>query len=186
MSNYKKRLFVAIDLPEPVKERLKPLCWGLPGARWTDMHQLHLTLCFIGEVEGVVYLDVRQALGDIRFSSFSMQLDGLGFFPPRGRPQVVWAGVAPCERLKTLREKIYNRLLAEGVSLEKRKFVPHITLARLKNTPPKRAGLFLEEYGLFYSEPFTVKRFLLYSSVLGRKGARHTVEQEYVAGRNTV
>lgn len=174
-----KRLFVAIDPPEEVREQLAPLCCGLPDARWTPIEQLHLTLCFIGEVDGSTFLDICEALGEISFAAFSLQLRGVGFFPPRGQPRVVWAGVEKCESLMVLQRKITTRLFQMGIFLENRKYSPHLTLARLNQTSPARVGKYLNEHALFVSSPFTVSQFTLYSSVLGRKGASHTIEQEY-------
>ena len=174
------RLFVAIELPEDIKKRMQTLCQGLPGARWTDAEQMHLTLRFIGDVEGAVAQDIREALVEIRADSFPLQFDGVGCFPPRGRPKIVWIGVAANSELFHLQKKIESVLVREvGLPPEKRKYAPHITLARLRNTPPQRVGRFLEEYGLFLSQPFTVKCFSLYSSFLGKKRAIHTVEENY-------
>jgi 2'-5' RNA ligase len=174
------RLFVAIDLPESVANRLEKICHGLPGARWVKPEQLHLTLRFIGEVDGGSFADIREILGSIKVDPFTMQLDGVGFFPPRGKPRVIWAGVAKNENLLLLQRKIETTMVRQvGLDPEERKYSPHITLARLNNTPSSRVGRFMEEYGLFLSEPFTVERFLLYSSVLGKKGALHRMEAEY-------
>jgi len=174
-----KRLFVAIDPPQHIREQLAGLCCGLPDARWVPPEQLHLTLCFIGEVSSGAFLDIREALSEITFPSFALRLQGVGFFPPRGQPRVVWAGGAPSEPLAVLQRKITTRLFALGFEPENRKFSPHITLARLNQTPPARVGKYLQEHGLFASAKFEVDRFLLYSSLLGRKGAIHFVEQEY-------
>ncbi len=180
-----KRLFVAIDPPEDIRVQLAGLCCGLPEARWTPSEQLHLTLCFIGEMEGATFLDIREALSAISFAPFSLRLQGVGFFPPRGQPRVVWAGVEKSEPLLGLQRKITTRLFQLGLELENRKFSPHITLARLQQTAPAKVGKYLEINGLFAGGPFTVDRFSLYSSILGRKGASHLVEQIYFCGENT-
>ncbi|MBM9536154.1 RNA 2',3'-cyclic phosphodiesterase [Desulfobulbus alkaliphilus] len=174
-----KRLFIAIDPPSDIREQLTGLCCGLPDARWVAPEQLHLTLCFIGEVSGSVFLDIREALDEIRAESFALRFKGVGFFPPRGQPRVVWAGVEKNEALITLQRKITTRLTQLGVALENRKFTPHLTLARLNQTPPSRVGRYLQEHALFALPEFLVEEFILYSSVLGRKGASHTVEQVY-------
>ena len=175
-----KRLFVAIDPSEAVRTQVLGICCGLPDARWTEPEQLHLTLCFIGEVDGATFLDISEALARITAEPFSLQLRGVGFFPPRRLPRVVWAGIEKSEPLMTLQRKITTRLFQLGVTLENRKFTPHLTLARLRETPPAKVGRYLEANGLFSSASFVVERFLLYSSILGRKGASHLVEQEYV------
>ena len=174
-----KRLFVAIDPPETIRQQLAALCCGLPDARWTEPVQLHLTLVFIGEVSGATFLDIREALDEITAQPFDLRCKGVGFFPPRGLPRVVWTGIERSEPLMLLQRKIATRLYQLGVEMENRKFSPHITLARLRETPPAKVGRYLEAHGLFASDPFPVDRFLLYASVLGRKGATHAVEREY-------
>jgi 2'-5' RNA ligase len=174
-----KRLFIAIDPPQEVREQLAALCCGLPDARWTPVEQLHLTLCFIGEVSGDHFLDIREALAELTIPPFPLQLRGVGFFPPRGLPRVVWAGVDRSEPLLVLQRKITTRLFQLGLEPDNRKYSPHITLARLNQTPAAKVGKYLTLHGLFAGTPFTVDRFVLYSSILGRKGATHLVEQEY-------
>ena len=178
-----KRLFVAIDPPAEIREQLVGICCGLPDARWIPPEQLHLTLCFIGEVSGSAFLDIREALEEIQVAPFSLRLQGVGFFPPRGQPRVIWAGIERSEPLLVLQRKITTRLFALGVEPENRKFSPHITLARLHQTSATWVGKYMGIQGLLVSEPFVVDSFLLYSSILGRKGASHTVEQEYHLGK---
>ncbi len=178
------RLFIAIELPETIKEQLAPLCCGLPGARWLPPEQMHLTLHFLGEVEGGVFLEIQEALAAVHAECFDLQLDGVGFFPPRGKPRVVWAGLKKSELLLQLRNRIESKLVALGLELEKRKFSPHITLARLNNTPPAKVGRFLQHHSLFLSPPFSIECFHLYSSILGRKGAVHRIEATYILDKD--
>jgi len=174
-----KRLFVAIDPPPEIRDQLTTICCNLPDARWTPPEQFHLTLCFIGEVNGAAFLDIKEALTEITVAPFALRLQGVGFFPPRGQPRVVWAGVETSEPLAILQRKITSRLFTLGLEPENRKFSPHITLARLHQTPAAKVGRYLGAHGLFASAEFVADRFLLYSSVLGRKGAIHIVEQGY-------
>ena len=173
------RLFVAIDLPENIQERLGVLCCGLPGARWVPAEQMHLTLRFIGDVDSSVFQDVCEVLTEVRMDSFRLQLDGVGFFPPRGKPRVVWAGIRPNENLVRLRNRVETVLVRAGLDPEGRKFSPHITLARLRNTPSSKVASFLSHNGMFATEDIPVKEFLLYSSVLNSKGAKHYIEEAY-------
>ena len=180
------RLFVAIDLPEPVRERVSRISCGLPGARWVSPEQLHLTLRFIGEVDGALFLDIREHLAGVHQKDFFLQLEGVGFFPPRGKPRIIWVGLRKNEALLQLRNRVESHLVALGLAAENRKFSPHITLARLKNTPPVKVGRFLENHSLFLSESFSVESFHLYSSLLGRKGAIHRKEATYLIHGNDV
>ncbi|MCL2790035.1 MAG: RNA 2',3'-cyclic phosphodiesterase [Desulfobulbus sp.] len=179
-----KRLFIAIDPPGPTREQLALLCCGLPDARWVSPDQLHLTLCFIGEVDGSTFLDIREALAGIKAAPFTLRLRGVGFFPPRGgQPRIIWAGVERCEPLMALQRKIVTRLAQMGIELENRKYAPHITLARLQRTPATKVGKYLAINAMFASAPFPVADFSLYASVLGRMGAAHRVEQTYALWR---
>ncbi len=173
------RLFIALNLPESVREPLTRICCGLPGARWVNPEQLHLTLRFIGEVDGGVFQDIREGLAEIAGKPFMLQLDGVGFFPPRGKPRVVWVGLRQSKELLQLRNRLESCLVSLGLEPERRKFAPHITLARLKNTPAAKVGRFLENHSLFLSVPFPVDDFFLYSSQLGRNRAIHRIEARY-------
>lgn len=174
-----KRLFTAVDLPQEVRDHLARLCCGLPNARWTPPEQLHLTLTFIGEVDGAAFLEIREALAEISGPAMTLQLQGVGFFPPRSQPRIVWAGLDRCEPLLALQRTITTRLFRLGLEPDNRKFSPHITLARLQQTPAAKVGAYLVDNSLFRSVPFAVNCFTLYSSILGRKGATHIVEQSY-------
>jgi 2'-5' RNA ligase len=177
------RLFIAIDLPVNIRERLSFICCGLPGARWLDPEQLHLTLRFIGDVDSIVFNDIREALTEIRGEPFFMQLEGVGFFPPRGKPRVVWAGIKKNEQLVHVRNRVESVLVRAGLEPEGRKYSPHITLARLNKTPGSKVGAYLAHYSMFMSEEFQVGEFFLYSSVLSSKGAKHYVEERYSLNR---
>jgi len=141
--------------------------------------QMHLTLRFIGTVDGGIFRDIREGLGGISAAPFSLQVKGLGFFPPRKTPRVLWAGVAPVEEVKRLRNRIENFLVGMGIAPEGRKYFPHITLARLHDTPSTRVSRFLAGNNLFATDAFLVSEFHLYSSELTPKGAFHTLEASY-------
>ena len=173
------RLFIAVDLPGTMKKNLERMFFGIPGARWVALDQLHLTVRFIGEVDGTLFLDIKNTLEEVSISPFDLQLKGVGHFPPRGAPRVLWVGLDKSELLQLLRNKIETTLLKIGLKHEKRKFSPHITLARLKNTHLQKVANFLSGNGLFSQEPFQVDDFKLYSSILTRKGAIHRVERVY-------
>lgn len=173
------RLFIAIDLPEEIRLDLRPLCCGLPGAKWVPEEQVHLTLRFIGEVEGGLFRDIKEALADVAGPAFAIRLQGAGCFPPRKAPRVLWLGVEKNEELLRLRNRIENRLLRLGLEPEHRKFSPHITLARLTQTPLSRLTNYLAGNSLFVSPSFPVADFHLYSSRLSSKGAVHQLEASY-------
>jgi RNA 2',3'-cyclic 3'-phosphodiesterase len=173
------RLFVAIDFPAPVREHLALMCFGLKEARWMEKDQMHLTVRFIGEVEGSRFLDVRDTLTDVRVAPFDLRLRGLGHFPPRGQPHVVWAGVEKSEPIVALHDKVEAAVLRAGLPPEGRNFHPHVTLARVKGAHPKHVAAYLGHNALFSAGPFGVDAFHLYSSVLTPKGALHRIEASY-------
>ncbi len=173
------RLFIAVDLPAGIKNNLETMSYGIPGAKWIDPQQIHLTVRFIGEVDGTTFLDIKTALEQVSLEPFSMALKGVGHFPPRGKPRVLWVGIEQSQPLQSLKSRIDRILATVGLQPEGRKFSPHITLARLKNSPIDKVADFLAGNGLFSQEPFEIKDFKLYSSTLTPKGAIHKVEKVY-------
>jgi 2'-5' RNA ligase len=174
------RLFVALDLPAMVKESLAPLCRGLGDVRWTLPEQQHLTLRFIGELDNGHANEVADALALVQGSPFDLQLKGIGHFPPRGEPQVLWVGVEKNAQLKGLKRRIDHALRQAELGQDSRKFVPHVTLARLRR-PPSQAGLatYLMRHALYRSEAFPIASFQLYSSWLRPEGPEYQVEESY-------
>lgn len=140
---------------------------------------MHLTMRFIGEVDGVTFSEVGAALEDLSFAPFRLALRDFGCFCSGRVPRVVWVGVDDGGMLARLHEKIESRLRRIGLPPENRKFKPHLTLARLKATPLGKVTAFLGAHALFGSQTFTVDRFELYSSQLGAAGAIHRVEAIY-------
>ena len=173
------RLFIAVDLPDTINENLEAMFFGIPGARWVALDQLHLTVRFIGDVDGALFHDIKNTLEEVNIPPFDLQLKGVGHFPPRGTPRVIWVGLKKSKPLELLRKKIDTALMKIRVEPERRKFSPHITLARLKNSPIQKVANFLSGNGLFSQEPFQVDDFKLYSSTLTSKGAIHTIERIY-------
>ena len=174
-----QRIFVAIDLPQAVRRELAAISSDLPGARWVKEGQVHLTLRFIGEVEDGVFQDIREALTDIKSPVFSLQLVGLGFFPPRKPPHILWVGVEPVDPIVALRNRVESLLVQLGLEPEGRKFSPHVTLARLRDTPAVMYTRYLADNAHFGSSEFRVDAFCLYSSILTRNGAIHQLEATY-------
>ncbi|GJM22909.1 MAG: RNA 2',3'-cyclic phosphodiesterase [Planctomycetota bacterium] len=173
------RLFVALALPDSIQEQLASLALGLPGARWTESSPFHLTLAFLGELDGPQAQLVEDGLYGVRADPFELRLSGVGHFPPRGEPKVLWAGVAPDDPVIALQRAVRRRLARLGVTIEARRYVPHITLARLRHTPLAELLRWMEAQIELSSEQFPITHFELVSSVLGREGARHRVRAAY-------
>lgn len=174
-----ERLFVSIPVPAAIKQHLTLLGSGLPGARWQTPEQMHLTLRFIGDVDGTLASDIHSALSTVKAAPFTLELAGVGTFGPRGRERILWAGVAENSALRQLRDRIESTLVRTGVAPETRKFHPHVTIARLNGVPKGRLNDFVGVNSPYRSAPFPVKEFALYSSFLSQSGAIHRVEETY-------
>ena len=172
------RLFVAIRPPDRIRELLLAAMGGISGARWQSDEQIHLTLRFIGEVDRHLAGDIHAALGAIHHPPFEIAISRLGTFDRRGRPEAVWAGVAPHEPLHRLHNKVDQALARVGVGPDQRAYVPHITLARLNRSAGSVRGL-LEQSGGLTSPPFTVDDFALFESKLTPEGAVYSVVERY-------
>jgi 2'-5' RNA ligase len=153
---------------------------GVSGARWQSDDQLHLTLRFIGEVDGHLAEDIHAALGAIHHPPFHVSVSGLGTFESRGRPDTLWAGVAPPEPVNALHKKVDQALARVGIEPDKRAFHPHITLARLnRGSGPVHL---LGDAGGLTSPAFAVDSFGLYESTLTPEGAVYTAIERYRLG----
>ncbi len=174
------RLFVAIDLPEDLRGQVSSLYYGFPKTRWTPPEQLHLTLRFIGEVDGLLFQQIVDNLEKLKFDRFSLQFNGLGYFPPRRHPNILWVGVNKNEALSQFQRRLETCLVKLGLEPERRKFHPHLTIARLSPTTSlAKLADYLALNGSFALPAFTVKDFHLYSSHLTRQGADHQIEATF-------
>ena len=175
------RLFVAIRPPEPIRDLLLDLMDGMESMRWQDEDQLHCTLRFVGEVDGNVAEDLAAALHSVRFDPFELALAGVGRFEQR-RGGALWAGLAPRAPLAQLAAKIDRACVSVGLPPERRAYHPHITLARWKRGAAPLQP-FLERHARLASEPWSVNRFTLFESHLGRDRAHHQPVTDIPAAR---
>lgn len=173
------RLFVALTLPESLRMRLASLGGGVPGARWVKPENLHLTLRFIGEVDEGMAEDIDAALADVSASSFDLRLAGVGHFGKPEAARILWAGIETNDAVDRLRASIESALVRAGLPAEKRRFSPHVTLARLRGAPGNRVEQFVAENAGFRADPVAIDHFTLYSSFLSSSGAIYTPEAEY-------
>lgn len=169
------RLFLALRPPAPIRRALAAAMTGVPGARWQDDDQLHLTIRFIGEVDGRVAEDAAIALSAIRAAAPVVRITGVGQFEHRGRTDTLWAAVHPVEALAALHRKADRALVAAGLPPERRAYRPHITLARLARgaaVEPEIAR-WLVDHAALASPDFTLDSLILYESRLGSRGASY-------------
>ena len=177
------RLFVGVELPWLLRERLSMLAGvGLPGARWVPPENYHLTLRFIGEAPRHLAEEIDLALAALRAREFALTLAGVGTFAKGGRPTALWVGVERNPALDHLRGKIETALQRVGLEPERRRFNPHVTLARLDNPAEVKLAAFVQAHNLFRSEPMPVGHFTLFSSQLGKEQSVYTAEVEYALG----
>jgi RNA 2',3'-cyclic 3'-phosphodiesterase len=172
------RLFVGIELPAALRLRLSLLCTGLPGARWVDSGNLHLTLRFIGEVDEGMASDIDAALARIRAPRFEVALAGAGTFGGE-RPRLLWIGVEDNKPLLELQERVEAALRRAGVPPDTRRYSPHVTLARLKRPDLARVQGFLAANALFRAPPVPVERFSLIASYPTKSGAIYEDQADY-------
>ena len=172
------RLFVAIRPPAAVREQLLDLMEGLPGARWQDDEQLHITLRFIGDVGSRVADDVLTALEQVRHAPITMTPIGVGQFATRGRVNSIWVGVQPQDGLAHLHRKVDQAIVRAGLPPERRAYLPHITLARFGRTGAD-AGAWIAGHAGFSGVTFTAGHFAIYESHLGQTGATYEIVERY-------
>lgn len=173
------RLFVALDLPWALRERLALLASGVPGARWLPSENYHLTLRFIGEMPGHRADDIDAALAGLRGRGFELTLEGVGAHEKAGRPHALYVGVARNPALDHLRGKIETALQRAGLEPERRRFLPHVTIARLDGVADGRLVAWLQAHALFRAEPVPIEHFTLFSSRLGKEASAYTAEADY-------
>lgn len=169
---------MALALPDAVAQTMFLLQGGVPGARWQTRDQLHLTLRFIGEVDGRDAASIDYVLSGIESPPFEMALKDVGEFGGKN-PRALWAGVRDPEPLVHLQKKIERALQRIGLPAEERKFTPHITLARLRASPAAKVMEWLADHALYASVPFRVNNFILYSSHLTPNGSVYIAERSY-------
>jgi 2'-5' RNA ligase len=174
------RLFVALDLPWSLRDRVSALAGsGIAGARWVPPENYHITLRFIGETPGHQAHDIDLALAGLRARGFSLSLSGVGTFAKGGRSTALWVGVERNPQLDHLRAKIETALQRCGLEPERRRFQPHITLARLDNVAEGKLVSFVQAHNLFRTDPLPFEHFTLFSSQLGKEASVYTPEVEY-------
>ena len=173
------RLFVGIVFPEDVRFRLAALRFGLPGAKWIDAENMHLTVRFIGEVGGAQAEDIDMALARVSAPAFNLVISGIDCFESGGKVHTLWAGIEKQPLLAHLYGKVESALVRAGCEPDKRKFKPHVTLARLRGGGGSRIASFIQAYNRLAIGPFAVDRFTLFRSHLGGEKAHYEELADY-------
>lgn len=172
------RIFIGLEVPTDIGASLSMLRGGLPGARWIEPENYHITLRFIGDVDDALAREIAYLLGQVRRRRFELRLDGLSSFGGR-KPRAVVAAIAPVSPLVELQAEHERMMQRIGLQPEGRKFTPHVTLARLRDSSSRDVADFLATRPLFRSLPFAVGRFVLFSSRASSGGGPYIVEAAY-------
>jgi 2'-5' RNA ligase len=172
-----KRLFVSIDLPDSVRDTLATLDPNLRGVRWLRPEQMHLTLSFLGDVAEEAEGKLREALAAIKVAPFFLPVSGIGTFPARGWPKIIWIGVGTAHpHLFQLHKRVQDAALAAGLEPDLRPWHPHITLARCQKVSAESVRPLLKAHADFDAGMIHVESFCLNSSTLAADGSVYTRE----------
>jgi RNA 2',3'-cyclic 3'-phosphodiesterase len=175
------RLFTGLELPDAVVWQLALMRGGVVGARWLEPEDYHITLRFIGDVDGGVARDIEETLGDIRRPKALVSFEELSWFGG-DKPRTIVAKVRAEPALMDLQAEQERRLRRIGIEPETRKYTPHVTLARLRGASQAAVANYLAARGALLAESFTTERFVLYSAREGSGGGPYVVEAAYPLG----
>ncbi len=177
------RLFTALEIPHDAGLHMSLLRGGLPGARWIDPENYHLTLRFIGDIEHHLADELVSSLDRVQRHEFTLGFAGLGAFGGR-KPHSVFATPTASPDLHELQAEIARICHRLGIPADPRKFTPHVTLARLRNATPEAVATYLSVRGGFFIAPFKIRRFVLMSSRDSIGGGPYLVEEGYNLSRD--
>ena len=166
------RLFAAIRPPLAVMDALIDTMEAVENARWQDEEQLHVTLSFLGEVQERAVGDVVDVLSRIAFAPFDLTIAGTSHFERKGRVHSIWAGIERSEPLMALQKQVDRACRSLGLDIERRKYLPHVTLARFSRPSPDIPA-WLARHAKLRCDPFTVDQFALFESHLSSGPAQY-------------
>ncbi|MET0369394.1 MAG: RNA 2',3'-cyclic phosphodiesterase [Methylobacterium sp.] len=174
------RLFTALAVPPEIAEALAVYRGGLPGARWVEPADFHVTLRFLGDVERPVAEDFLDCLAETRVRGpLTVTLDGLGTFGG-GKPRALYAAIHPTTDLADLQAEQERFARRAGLAPETRKFTPHVTLARLRReASPEAVAMYLSQAPVFTPLTFTADRVTVYSARESTGGGPYLAEAAF-------
>ncbi len=181
------RLFIALPTPDGVEESIlldtAALRGKYPDLKWVRQDALHLTLVFLGEAEKEQLEPVCRAMdaaGRLQ-EPFQLQYRGLGTFPRRGQPRVLFLPVIEGEEECSFLHQVLVKRIGETIEVDRRKFTPHLTLARVKNS---RNWPDVRSEGLDITAAFEAHTIVLFRSYLKPGGAEYEVLYSTQLGRD--
>jgi 2'-5' RNA ligase len=175
------RLFIALPVPDEIADALVTLQSGVPDAYWVPTENFHVTLCFAGEVQGGVMKDLEEELSDIAGPQFPVAVAGVEQFSSGKQPKALVALVAKSDRLDWLHQKVTTVARNCGVEIDRRKFRPHVTLARFGGGAETghHIAQFMASHSTFHAGPWIADHFALYSSRRSSAGSVYREEAAY-------
>ena len=168
----------ASKFPAAIAAELSTLRGGIPGARWIEPADYHITLRFIGDIEPRLAGEAAETLNEIRRAAFQVTVDALSWFGA-DKPRAIVATVKASPAIVELQAEHERRLRRIGVAPEPRKFTPHVTIARLRATSPHAVADYLSARGYFPPLQFAAARFVLFSARDSVGGGPYVVEAGY-------
>ena len=177
------RLFVGIEIPQAVATTLEALKTDMPGVRWSDPRNYHITLSFIGEVAELTVRQITFALPYVDQLPFIQKIKGLGLFEEANHPRVLWAGADSTPPLNHLKGEVDKALRLAGIDVGYKRYIPHVTLARLQDVQRDALDRFMETHHGLAAGPFEVNEFVLYESHQGPNGYHYEPLGRYALTR---
>jgi RNA 2',3'-cyclic 3'-phosphodiesterase len=172
------RLFTGLEIPKAVQQSLSLLRGGLPGARWIDPENYHITLRFIGDIDDRLAHEIASLLDGVKRRSFEVRFGGVISFGGH-KPRAIVVSVEPIQPLIELQSELERLMQRLGLEPESRKFMPHVTLARLRNSSSREVAEYLSTRGPLFGSSLHVSRFVLFSSRASVGGGPYVVEADY-------
>jgi len=189
MEGHKIRLFIALNIPDELREvlrgvqsRLKPCPGRISMVRPVN---IHITLKFMGQTEEQRLSPLIEALCTVSSSTrpFKLSSGGLGAFPSLKAPRSLWVGMDESKELEALKEAMEGALLPAGFEKDKKAFRPHLTLCRIRSKAASKAvAAMTGPMEVEKKVAFVVDRFVLYKSILSPSGARYEIIREFPFG----
>ena len=181
LSDISLRCFIAIDIPEPIKRELGDISDLLKkydvDIKWVPVSTIHLTVKFLGKTPEILLQKIQESLFNVvlSYNPFYIKIYGVGVFPDRRHPRVVWIGTEESAALKQLTVDIESSMASLGFQKEKKDFSPHLTLGRVRS----QRGMIqlLHELDNFRDRDFgnmSVDHILLMKSELKSTGAEYS------------
>jgi 2'-5' RNA ligase len=181
-SNMKKRLFVAISIPDQTKEKLKKYIQTLPqdNMRFVSNDNYHITVLFLGYVDESLIPQLKKQLNEIsnKFNSFLLSYDEITYMP-KEKPRMLWAKFKENKNYASLVFEIYQ-IVKNLIPIElKDNPTPHITLARFKKANGKQPDI-----QSITINDLAINKFHLYESTLHHQGSHYKIIQTYTLRKN--